>query len=217
MSLMTECILLATYLVQALQVFWIKVPSAGSTIEMIRNAGENQQAYHNHPAREVSASKLSKAIMMSASAFTMAIFFLPLVSLLLPGIKDYLGPLRPHHPGLWRLAGTLLLVFGNLLSTAAACTLKKRVSFHRFGETRSLYTGGIFRRVRNPISTGLAAVYAGFFFYLPSVTMGIGVVVFMLNCDFRVRMEEAYLERSFGDRYRLYRRTTGKYFPRTLS
>jgi protein-S-isoprenylcysteine O-methyltransferase Ste14 len=55
---------------------------------------------------------------------------------------------------------------------------------------------------------------AGFFFYLPPVVTGIGFALFMLNSQVRIRMEETYLERTFGDRYRHYRKITGKYFPK---
>jgi protein-S-isoprenylcysteine O-methyltransferase Ste14 len=210
-------ILLATYLVQAVQVFWIKVPSAGSTVEMLYNVRADQGVSHNHPAKQSLESKLKVAMMISATAITALVFFLPLIVALFPKIADYLLPLGPEPPDSFRLAGMLLLVVGNLVSTAAACTLKRHVTFYAFGETKSLYTGGIYRFVRNPISTGLAAVYAGFFFYLPSVVMGAGFCIVVLNCGLRIRMEEIYLERTFGDRYRQYRRITGKYFPKINS
>lgn len=55
---------------------------------------------------------------------------------------------------------------------------------------------------------------AGFFFYLPSVVMGVGLGRFMLNSEPRTRMEEIYLKRTFGDPYRRYKKITGKYFPK---
>jgi protein-S-isoprenylcysteine O-methyltransferase Ste14 len=108
----------------------------------------------------------------------------------------------------------VLFSTGNLISTIGALTLKRQVTFYEFGETRSLCVAGIYRRVRNPISMGSAAIYAGFFFYWPSVVMALGFGLFMLNSEMRIRMEEIYLERSFGDSYREYKKTTGKYFPK---
>ena len=131
-----------------------------------------------------------------------------------PAIINYLLPLSHKPLSDFRIAGMLLLVVGNLISTAAVCTLKKHVSFHAFGETKSLFTGGIYRFVRNPISIGFAAVYAGLFCYLPSVVMGVGFFIVVFNSAWRIRMEEIYLEQTFADRYGHYKQTTGKYFPK---
>jgi protein-S-isoprenylcysteine O-methyltransferase Ste14 len=181
---------------------------------MLHNARGNPEVSRYHPAGRLMESALKKVMLITASALTALTFFLPLIAELFPVLTDYLLPLGQGLSDRLRPAGMLLLVFGNLVSTAAACTLKKQVTFHGFGETRSLYTGGIYRFLRNPISVGLAAVYAGFFFYLPSVVMGLGFLIVMINCSFRIRMEEIYLERTFGERYQRYKQTTGKYFPR---
>jgi protein-S-isoprenylcysteine O-methyltransferase Ste14 len=184
---------------------------------MLCNVRADQGVLHNHPAKQSLESKLKVVMMITATAITALIFILPLIAALFPMVTDYLLPLSPEPPESFRLAGMLLLIVGNLVSTAAACTLKRNVAFYEFGETKSLFTGGIYRYVRNPISTGLAAVYAGFFFYLPSVVMGLGFCIVMLNCGLRIRMEEIYLERTFGDRYRRYKQITGKYFPKINS
>lgn len=215
--LLSKFILLATYVVQAVQIFLLKVPSAGSTVEMLRNVKVDQGVSRNHPAKQFLESELKVVMMITASAITALIFILPLIAELFPVLTDYLLPLSPEPLSSFRLAGMLLLVVGNLVSTAAVFTLKRHVTFYEFGETKSLYTGGIYRFVRNPISTGLAAVYAGLFFYLPSVVMGVGFCIVILNCELRIRMEEIYLERTFGDRYQPYKQITGKYIPKIPS
>ena len=214
---LSKILLWATYLVQAAQIFLISVPSAGSTLEMlskVRGAGGPSQY---HPASEVLKSKLKTGLLATATVMMMVIFFLPLAVEWAPGIADYLGRFYPQTPVSFRVASIILLCGGNLVSTLGACTLKKQVAFHAFGETRTLYAGGIYRRVRNPITLGSAAVYAGFFFYLPSVVLAVGFGIFALNSELRVRMEEIYLQRAFGDRYRHYKRTTGKYWPKIYS
>jgi protein-S-isoprenylcysteine O-methyltransferase Ste14 len=87
-------------------------------------------------------------------------------------------------------------------------------SFHNFGETKKLYTGGIFGFVRNPITLGLVLIYGGFILALPSGVMILGFVIFLLNSSRRIKMEEHYLERSFGDQYLQYKKRVGKYWPK---
>lgn len=214
MILLSKFILLATYLVQAVQIFCFKVPSAGSTVEMLHKVRGDQEVSRNHPAKQILESKPKVVMMIAATTMVTLIFIIPLIAQLFPVIINYLLPLSQNPPSGFRMAGMLLLVVGNLISTAAVLTLKKHVSFYEFGETKSLFTGGIYGFVRNPISTGLAAVYAGFFFYLPSVVMGVGFCIVVLNSVLRIRMEEIYLERRFGDRYWHYKQITGKYFPK---
>ncbi|MEJ2282066.1 MAG: isoprenylcysteine carboxylmethyltransferase family protein [Desulfobacterales bacterium] len=215
--MLSKFVLLATYLIQAIQIFGIKVPSAGSTVEMLTRARVDRDVYRNHPAGQYLESKLKVAVMTTATAITTLVFVLPLIVELFPSVTGFLLLLSPRPRSSFRLAAVIFLVTGNLVSTAAACTLKNHVTFYEFGETRDLYTGGIYRFVRNPLSTGLAFVYAGFFCYLPSVEMAVGFCVVMLNNRMRIGMEEIYLERTFGDRYRRYRQVTGKYFPKFSS
>jgi protein-S-isoprenylcysteine O-methyltransferase Ste14 len=216
-TVLSKYVLLATYLVQAVQIFGIKVPSAGSTVEMLTRARVDQDVSGNHPAGQFLESELKVAVMLTATAITTLVFMLPLIVELFPSVTGVILPLSPQPQSSFRLAAVIFLVTGNLVSTAAACTLKTHVTFYEFGETRKLYTGGIYRFVRNPLSAGLAAVYAGLFCYLPSVVMAVGFCVVLLNNRMRIRMEEIYLERTFGERYRRYRLLTGKYIPKFSS
>lgn len=215
--LLSRFVLLATYLVQAFQIFWLKVPSAGSTVEMLGRVRADPAASRNHPAAQVLQSKFTVAMLITASAINMLIFMLPLIVELFPSVQVMLLPLIPIPLSGWRIAAVVLLVIGNLVSTAAAITLKKHVTFHDFGEAKSLHTAGIYRIVRNPVSTGLAIMYAGFFCYLPTVVMAVGIIVVIANSWIRIGMEEIYLERTFGDRYRRYKQSTGKYWPKFSS
>ncbi len=215
--LLSKFVLMATYLVQTFQILWLKVPSAGSTVEMFSRVRLDPGAAQNHPAAQVLQSRLKAVMLITATAITILVFLLPLLVELFPSVGDMLLPLRPLPQSGFRMAAVFLLVIGNLVSTAGACTLKKNVTFHAFGETKNLYTGGIYRFVRNPISTGLIILYAGFFCYLPSVVMAFGVGVVIVSSRIRIRMEEIYLNKTFGDLYRHYRQSTGKYFPKFFS
>lgn len=215
--LLSKFVLLATYLVQAFQIFWLKVPSAGSTVEMFGRVRLDPGTARNHPAAQVLQSRLKAVMLITATAITTLVFLLPLIVELCPSVWYLLLPLGPLPQSSFRLAAVILLIIGNLLSTAGACTLKKHVTFHDFGETKRLYTDGIYRFVRNPVSSGLIVLYTGFLCYLPSVVMAVGVAVVIVNSQARIRMEEIYLKRTFGDSYRRYQQSTGKYLPKFFS
>jgi protein-S-isoprenylcysteine O-methyltransferase Ste14 len=139
---------------------------------------------------------------------------IPGFTLLFPQTNSYLLPLIEKPLPSLSIICVLLLIFGNTLTFLAVAALRKHVRFHEFGETSRLYTAGIYRYVRNPISLGLAAIFAGFVFARPSVVMLIGFGVFLLNSNYRVKMEEVYLEKTFSDDYLQYKHKVGKYFPK---
>jgi len=60
----------------------------------------------------------------------------------------------------------------------------------------------------------LVLIYGGFILALPSGVMILGFVIFLLNSTHRIKMEEHYLERSFGDQYLQYKKRVGKYWPK---
>ena len=51
----------------------------------------------------------------------------------------------------------------------------------------------------------------------PSVVMLVGLVIFLLNTAYRIKMEEVYLEKTYGDEYREYKREVATYFPKIQS
>ncbi len=151
---------------------------------------------------------------MGATLAVIIVSMVPMTALLLPGVYTYLWPLFESPPKVLRIISALLLVVGNFITGLAVFTLKKHVTFHNFGETKKLYTGGIFGFVRNPITLGLVLIYGGFILALPSGVMILGFVIFFLNSSRRIKMEEHYLERSFGDQYLQYKKRVGKYWPK---
>ena len=86
--------------------------------------------------------------------------------------------------------------------------------FDEFGETVRLHTSGIYGYMRNPITLGLATISAGFVLARPSVALLLGMTIFLLNAEYRIKMEEVYLQTAFRDKYPQYRNNVGKYFPK---
>jgi protein-S-isoprenylcysteine O-methyltransferase Ste14 len=85
--------------------------------------------------------------------------------------------------------------------------------FHRlrtaiipFKPASRLVTSGIYRWTRNPMYLGMALIYAGvaILFDSPVALLLLVAVVVIIQRSVIAR-EEAYLERAFGDEYRVYK------------
>ena len=156
--------------------------------------------------------------MIATAGTTLAVLALsmvPLLTVLFPATYTFLFPFMDIPP----LAGLAVIsaglqVVGNTLTYIAVATLRTHVSFHEFGETRRLYMAGIYGMIRNPITVGLATIFAGFVLARPSAVLVIGWALFLLNSHYRIRMEEVYLEKAFGNDYLQYKNSVGKYFPK---
>jgi protein-S-isoprenylcysteine O-methyltransferase Ste14 len=206
--------ILATYAAQIIQVCFFAVPSAGSTIEILFKVKKNPIQADQHPSAAVIRSRLKMTMLISATLAVAATSLIPLISVVYPPIIKLLVPLMLRPTGPMKTVCILLLVSGNVLTYAAAGSLRAHVSFHTFGETSRLHTAGIYGCLRNPITVGLALIYAGFILALPSAVMLAGFILFWLNSAYRINMEEAYLQGVFGEQYAQYRHRVGKYFPK---
>jgi protein-S-isoprenylcysteine O-methyltransferase Ste14 len=206
--------ILATYILQFLQVWLYPVPSAGSTFEMLFRRSASDEDSRRHLLYLETPWTGEKLILVTATLAVILVSIMPLTVYLLPPVYDYLGPFFKSPPKILKAISALFLVIGNVISGWAAITLNSEVAFYEFGETRKLFCGGIFGIVRNPITVGLAFIYGAFFLALPSIVMILGFGISLLNSNRRVKMEEGYLERSFGDQYLTYKKSVGKYWPK---
>jgi protein-S-isoprenylcysteine O-methyltransferase Ste14 len=81
-------------------------------------------------------------------------------------------------------------------------------------ERPELVTSGPFRLIRNPIYTGLFAMFAGWGLLDPNVLSIAGLPLAIAGFEVIVRgLEEPYLARSGGDAYLSYAKQTGRFVP----
>ena len=207
--------IIATYIAQIYQVCFFAVPSAGSTVEMLSNRKRKSMSTERHPAATVAHATPQMVGTIGATLAVLTASMIPLLTVVFPAVNRYLLPFIeiPPTTGLSIISAGLLLL-GNSLTFIAVGNLRANVSFHEFGETRRLYTAGIYRTVRNPITLGLGTIFAGFILARPSVVMLIGLIIFALNSHYRIHMEEVYLEKTFGNDYLQYKDNVGKYIPK---
>ncbi len=206
--------IIGTYVAQIIQIFFYSVPSAGSTCEMLFNLKKKSRVANRHPGTLVIQSKPKIVITAAVTLAVLVASMIPILTLLFPKLNPYLLPLIKTPSSGLSIISACLLISGNSLTYIAVATLKAHVRFHEFGETAQLHTAGIYRHIRNPITLGLAAIFTGFVLARLSVVMLIGFCIFLLNSNYRIKMEEVYLERTFSDDYVQYKNTVGKYFPK---
>ena len=115
----------------------------------------------------------------------------------------------------WRWTGAVILAFASALMIWVHVTLGKNFSSElRIRSDQELVTWGPYRRVRHPMYTGFFLLTIGMGLLSANwliVAGGLGVVVIVW---LRLHTEEEMMARAFGDRYRQYAATTGRFFPR---
>jgi len=133
-----------------------------------------------------------------------------------------LGEVLGFFDALYNTEGSLL-VFGYFLySVGLSITL---LAQHQMGtawrigvdptEKTSLITNGLYRYVRNPIYTGLFLGGVGLFLISPSIILLVGMLAFFVSVELFVkRVEEPYLREQFGEVFRSWYQSTGRYFPK---
>ena len=206
--------ILATYVAQIIQICFFAVPSAGSTVEMLFKVQKNPAHAAHHPSAAAVQSRTKMVMLIIATFAVTTTSLIPLITIIYPPAIKLLVPFMAEPSALMKTICILFLLAGNVLTYAAVAALRKHVGFHTFGETKRLHTSGIYGCSRNPITVGLALIYAGFLLALPTVAMLIGFIFFLMNASYRIKMEEVYLKRTFGDDYTQYMQQVGKYFPR---
>jgi protein-S-isoprenylcysteine O-methyltransferase Ste14 len=155
-----------------------------------------------------------------------------LAILLLPGVVTIVVPVwivgrtGPLYPG-WSLAPALAwlpLVLGCVLIGFGLLLMYKTISlFAGFGEgtlapwdpPRRLVVRGVYRRVRNPMLSGVFFVLLGEATLLGSTPiLRWFLVVFAVNAVYIPLLEEPDLSRRFGEEYLDYKRNVPRWIPR---
>jgi protein-S-isoprenylcysteine O-methyltransferase Ste14 len=76
----------------------------------------------------------------------------------------------------------------------------------------ALVTGGIFARSRNPVYLGLALLAFGVFLVLGRLVLLLLATVFLVYFQFLIRREQRFLAEHYGNAYREYARSVGRWW-----
>ncbi|MEO6119523.1 MAG: isoprenylcysteine carboxylmethyltransferase family protein [Terriglobales bacterium] len=119
-------------------------------------------------------------------------------------------------PDKWRWIGFGMGLVGLALGTWVHRTLGKNFSSElRIRPDHELVVAGPYRWVRHPMYTSFVVLMTGLFLLSGNwLICGTGLAVLFFVMLFRTPREEKMMEGRFGEQYRAYMATTGRYLPR---
>jgi protein-S-isoprenylcysteine O-methyltransferase Ste14 len=109
--------------------------------------------------------------------------------------------------------GTLIVIIGYIIAVISIKELGINYRIDLPKEKTELITSGIFRYMRNPFYFGLYLVLLGNILIIPNV---FSVLIFFINFvafNSKAKDEEAFLLKTFGEKFELYKSMVGRYFP----
>ena len=105
-----------------------------------------------------------------------------------------------------RIAGLLLTIASTVLLTVARVNLGD--SFSIAPEAKALVKRGIYSRIRHPVYVFSTLIFCGFALYFNLLLLLILPAAIAPVQLVRARKEEQILEKTFGEEYRAYKRST---------
>lgn len=115
-----------------------------------------------------------------------------------------------------KIVGIVLFALGAIATTAAQIGMGDawRIGVDE-DEKTELVTSGPFALARNPIFTTMFVTAVGLFLIVPNFVTLVALVALFIALQLQVRVvEEPYLLRHHGERYREYGRKVGRFLPR---
>lgn len=210
MSALLPATVIAAYASLALELTALHVPSIASTRKIWSRPPLVEAAYSRPYRRVFSLSRPAKAaLFVLPLIIVFGVYIYPLISIL--GPRETLGSHLFDPSNATDALAVVLIVVGRVVA------LRSVVAMRRAGggatEPETLCTGGPFRFSRNPVLVGMYVFVVGLWVAAPSLPMLGGILVYVVYMDFKVRMEEDYLQNRFGASYLAYRTRTSRYWP----
>ena len=203
-------IVVASYASLLLELTALHVPSVVSSLSLW-SPTPSLVAMHSAKYRRLFLlSKPKKLLLFGPALVTVyAVFLYPLLGAWVR--YDLIGDYLFAPTVATDTAGIGMIVLGRSIALASAIAIRRGNG--QRGESFRLQTSGPFRWSRNPGLVGMYVFVAGLWLIVPSSTLLAGITGYVIYMDFKVRMEEDFLEHKFGALYAAYRLRTGRYLP----
>ena len=100
--------------------------------------------------------------------------------------------------------GIFLSIIGRIISTLASNRLRN--------QTEGIASDSLFKYSRNPISLGLHCTILGLMIVFGKWYLWLGLVFYLINIHFKIKIEESFLQERYGTIYEKYKNSTPRYF-----
>ena len=122
--------------------------------------------------------------------------------------------IEPPSAGIWQVIGVVLLFGGVGLLVVAQLDLGASWRIGIEEQARpGLVTSGLYRFCRNPIFFAILVLLTGYTLLLPTRLSLVLLVSIFVGIRLQILTEEAYLSKAYGDSYREYARSVGRFLP----
>jgi len=146
--------------------------------------------------------------------FRIAIWSVCVLRLSFPAIERWLVPVPSIQEDWIVFAGLGFLSLGFILAVCGSLSLS---GAWRSGiddaACEQLVTTQFYAFTRNPTFVGVRLAQLGFFLAWPTVFSLVCLIVGWLAVSVQIELEEAHLQKRFGDSYSNYQREVGRWFP----
>ena len=195
------CLVLFLYSVYV--IMWRK-----KQIRQIRETGHDPEVmFRDQRATQQYFSSLSRV---------MTIIFVVLIFAFMSGLKKMPGliPIDFLTNPVIDLVGFVVGISGLLLCYQAQKTMGNswRVGIDEQQPT-VLITNGIYRFVRNPTYSGLFLLCFGSWLIIATMSLLVWCLILFIMIEFQVRLEEEYLLKLHGEKFKAYCQSTKRYLP----
>ena len=102
------------------------------------------------------------------------------------------------------ILGFLLSITGRIISIKASKRLRN--------QTEGIASNSLFKYSRNPISLGLHCTILGLMIIFGKWYLWLGLVFYLVNIHFKIKIEESFLQERYGTIYEKYKNSTPRYF-----
>jgi len=110
-------------------------------------------------------------------------------------------------------SGIVIIFLGLILDIWGTAALGTNFRIELPKEETTLITIGIYRLMRNPIVMGAYLLIAGSLLIIPTTISFILLIANIITFDSKVRDEEKFLVKRFGEKFEKYSKKVGRYLP----
>ena len=122
-----------------------------------------------------------------------------------PAAYELLNPIEYFPSEQLSVVGLVLLILSFIWTLIAQIQMSTswRIGIN-YEEKTELIEKGLFSISRNPVFLGVVVFFIGIFFILPNTLSFALILVMLITVQVQVRLEEEYLEKIHGDKYKEY-------------